>query len=79
MKKLFLSLSLGAVLLGSSAFASREEVKDEALLAHNCTYRMYNSSGQYLGNWTLFDVPDNVACGSAQAKQVAITSYNAFH
>jgi hypothetical protein len=79
MKKLFLSLSLGAVLLGSSAFTPREEVKDEILLVHNCTYRMYNSSGQYLGNWTLFDVPDNVACGSAQAKQVAIDSYNAFH
>lgn len=76
MKKLFLSLSLGAVLLGSSAFTPREEVKDEILLVHNCTYRMYNSSGDFIGYWTLYNVPDNVTCGSKVAVDAAIATYN---
>lgn len=77
MKKLFFSAVVLTVVSISSSFTS-VDVKDKDVFKKNCTYRMYGQ-GQYLGNWTLFDVPDNVDCGSAHAKQVAIDSYNAMH
>lgn len=75
MKNLFLGF-LAIVFISMSSFTS---VNNDEIIVHNCTYRMYNASGQYLGNWTLYDVPDNISCGSSTAKQVAIDSYNAFH
>lgn len=55
-----------------------DSVLENGLLVHTCTYRMY-SNGQYLGNWTITGVPDNVACGSSTATHYAIESYNGYH
>ena len=77
MKKAFFGL-IAVAFISLSSFTSVNSSED-LLKAHNCTYRMYNAAGQYLGNWTLYDVPDNVSCGSAVATQAAIDSYNGMH
>lgn len=73
MKNLFLAF---VVVFCLSSFNS--DNPNKALL-HSCTYNMSNASGAYLGQWTLYDVPDGVSCGSQKAKQVAIDSYNGMH
>ena len=75
MKKSFFGL-IAIAFISLSSFTTKSS---DELVLHNCTYRMYNAAGQYLGNWTLFDVPDNISCGSDRAKQVAIDSYNGMH
>jgi hypothetical protein len=49
------------------------------LMTHTCNYNMYNANGQFLGQWSISNVPDNVSCGSSQATNYAIQSYNGFH
>lgn len=43
-----------------------------------CKYNVYSTSGQYLGKWEI-NVPDNVDCGSKEAKSLAAASYNLYH
>jgi hypothetical protein len=74
MKKLL----FGLFTMGFVTLSSFTTINSEDLVLHNCTYKMY-SNGQYLGDWTLYGVPDNVSCNSSYAKQVAMDSWNGMH
>jgi len=52
---------------------------EDDVLSHDCTYRMYTSSGKYLGTWTLYDCPGDLPCGSQHLKETAISTYNDYH
>jgi len=75
MKKSFFGL-IAIAFISLSSFTTKST---DELVLHNCTYNMYNASGQFLGQLTLYDVPDNVSCGSSKAKQVAIDYWNGTH
>lgn len=72
MKKLL----LGLIAVGFISLSSFTTIDSKEILVHNCTYDMYNKSGEYLGTITLYDVPDNISCSSDQAKKVAIDYWN---
>ena len=74
MRKSFFGL-IAIAFISLSSFAT----KSTDVVLHNCTYNMYNASGQFLGQLTLYDVPNNVSCGSSQAKEVAIDYWNGTH
>ncbi len=73
MKKIVLFFCLTVTLISTSSFTNKEE-----LLAKTCDYKMYNSSGQYLGDWSI-NVPDNMSCGSKEAKALAVADYNVWN
>lgn len=62
----------------SSIFSNEkaETCLKQEVFAHDCTYRMSNSSGQYLGDWTLYDCPNDLPCGSQHLIDTAIRTFN---
>lgn len=72
MKKLFICL-IATCFVSLSSFSSKDVVH-----AVQCNYKMYDANGQYLGNWSIW-VPDNVSCGSKEAKALAIADYNVWN
>ena len=58
-----------------------EDTKSEVVVypSHTCTYRMYNADGDYLGNWSVYNVPADMDCSLPAVKQIAIFSYNDAH
>ena len=71
MKKSFFGL-VAIAFISLSSFTTKDS---KELLLRNCTYRMYNAAGQYLGNQTII-VNDGTSCGSAEAKSIAIDAFN---
>jgi hypothetical protein len=39
-----------------------------------CYYNMYTTTGTFLGTWSI-NVPDNVSCGSKEAKALAVADF----
>lgn len=67
--------SLASIAIFSlSSFTTVDEV------AHTCRYRIYNAkTGATLGYVVISDVPDNVACGSQQALDAALATWQALN
>lgn len=72
MKNVFWGL-LAIVFITMSSFTT-----NASFFAHTCYYKMYNSRGQYLGDWSLI-LPDNVPCTSTKAVNLAVASYNLYN
>lgn len=74
MKKYLFGL-IAIAFISLSSFITKNS---EELMPRNCTYNIYNSQGQYLGQYSII-VNDGTSCGSAGAKSIAIEAYNISH
>lgn len=71
MKKSF----FGLIAIGFISLSSFTTKNSKELLMKECTYNMYNASGQYLGQQTI-SIFEDMSCGSSLAKRIAIDVYN---